>query len=169
MSKSATISEDRQRVNFDSVQPPNQKFAVLSFITPETSNMKDSTLYAIKVLGCFPTQQDACDFIKEEHAREGRIFNLYISSVGTWSPLDPSDDQIMHVDYADKKLNEIMNAYHDNEKLVKEQERMIKDQKMNLSVAEEGLPDKANKVSRRVPDDVKAKIEEIKKLYGEHK
>ena len=169
MSKSATISEDRQRVNFDSVQPLNQKFAVLSFITPETSNMKDSTLYAIKVLGCFPTQQDACEFIKEEHAREGRIFNLYISSVGTWSPFDPSDDQIMHVDYADKKLNEIMNAYHDNEKLVKEQERMIKDQKMNLSVAEEDLPNKTNKVSRKVPDDVKAKIEEIKKLYGEHK
>lgn len=167
MSKVANISEERNRVNYDSVQPPNQKFAVVSFITPATSNMEDSTLYAIKVLGCFPTQQEAIDFVKEEHAREGRIFNLYISSVGTWSPFDPSDDQIMHVDYADQKLNEIMNAYHDNEKLVKEQERLIKDQKMNLSTDEATPSDTPTRPSRKVPDDVKAKIEEIKKLYEE--
>ena len=100
---------------------PGQQYVCLSFLSPEKiEGYQDKPqLRGLKVRGVFKTRQKAENHCRTLRERDPH-FDIYVGEVGKWLPWDSSDhtdDQ----DYAEPELNNMMKAYHENQKKAKEE------------------------------------------------
>lgn len=98
----------------DTINPSNQKYVCVSFLTPEKED--GVTLSGIKFRGCFETYEDACAHAKKLQEVD-EYFNVYVGEVGKWLPFDPNPDSeyVKNSEYANEKLNNIMKKYQENQ------------------------------------------------------
>lgn len=98
----------------------NQKYVLLSFLSPEKIKDKESRVRALKIRGVFSCREDA-----EKHSRYLRDqidphFDIYVGEIGKWLPWDDGDST-EDEEYAEKELNDLMKAYREQRELSKKE------------------------------------------------
>lgn len=114
------ISKPEDRTDFLTIDPEmeHQRYFVFSYILSDTPEMP----MMFKCRGAFKTFEQA-----QEHSRhlqkQDKYYNIYIGEVGKWtSCLTPEglERNDIQKNYAEDKMNEIIQKYHETEKKNKE-------------------------------------------------
>lgn len=113
---------------------PGQLFACLSIVGPDCPQKTDK--FGIKIRGCFQTRDEAANHAKRLQT-EDATFDIYVVDMYQWLLIPPDRDHIEDVHYADKKLEELMQGYKENQKAAKREFEQRKREAME-PVAEEG-------------------------------
>jgi DNA repair exonuclease SbcCD ATPase subunit len=126
---------------------PNQNWVCLSFVAPESKNVKQCTLRGVKIRGVFNNREDA-----DKHALELRKkdpdFDIYVGEVGKWLPLDPTHEQVEDEHYQEKELNNLVAGYKKSREQSKQLYEQRKQEMMEKASLEE--EDKLTKVRNRL-------------------
>jgi hypothetical protein len=117
-------------------------------------------IHGIKIRGVFTNIQDANNYCLKIKKDEPNI-NIFVTSIGHWSPTDPFGENIAHKTYdgdvntlnPEIQLQTIMNGYNDN-----------KEQKDNFLNMEEQDKINSQKVEDELREKTRKKIAELKKL-----
>jgi hypothetical protein len=104
----------------DSINPSDQKFVCVSFLTNRKEDEKVTSLSAFKVRGCFSTYEEACAHAKQLQQVD-ELFHVFVGEVGKWLPFDPNPDSesVKNSEYANDQLNQMMKAYMENQEKAK--------------------------------------------------
>jgi hypothetical protein len=95
---------------------PGQLFACLSIVGPDCPQKTDK--FGIKIRGCFATRDEAASHAKRLQS-EDATFDIYVVDMYQWLLIPPDREHIEDVHYADKKLEELMQGYKENQKAAK--------------------------------------------------
>ena len=91
---------------------PGQLFSCLSIVGPDCPQKTDK--FGIKIRGCFSTRDEAASHAKRLQS-EDATFDIYVVDMYKWLLIPPDKDHIEDVHYADKKLEELMTGYKENQ------------------------------------------------------
>ena len=91
---------------------PGQLFACLSVVGPECPQKTDK--FGIKIRGCFATRDEAANHAKRLQ-KEDATFDIYVVDMYKWLLIPPDREKIEDTHYADEKLEELMQAYKENQ------------------------------------------------------
>lgn len=91
---------------------PGQLFSCLSIVGPDCPQKTDK--FGIKIRGCFSTREEAASHAKRLQS-EDATFDIYVVDMYKWLLIPPDRDHIEDVHYADKKLEELMTGYKENQ------------------------------------------------------
>jgi len=91
---------------------PGQVFACLSIIGPEAPQRNDK--FGIKIRGAFATRDEAAKHAKRLQ-KEDPTFDIYVVDMYKWLLIPPDPTKIEDVHYTNKKLEEIMTGYKENQ------------------------------------------------------
>lgn len=125
----------------------NQKFACISILTPK--NFKQDaenpiTMNTLKVRGCYETYEEAkkrADFLRNIDPN----INVYVGEVGKWLPFEDDPEKAKEHDYQNKRLNEMMKGYLENQEKAKEFHEQRKNEMIMKSLKENEAKDQRNK------------------------
>jgi DNA repair exonuclease SbcCD ATPase subunit len=96
----------------------NQKYVCISILTPK--NFKETTtMHTLKVRGSFDTYEEAAKRAEFLRNIDSNI-NVYVGEVGKWLPFDDDPEKAKDHDYQNKRLNEMMKGYLENQEKAKE-------------------------------------------------
>lgn len=114
----------------------NQKFVLLSFLSPERIEDVKSKVRALKVRGVFSTREEA-----EKHSKYLRDtvdphFDIYVGELGKWLPWDDGE-KTEDEEYAEKELNDLMKAYREQREFSKKEMLKRREQAKAGGVVEE--------------------------------
>jgi len=154
----------------------NQKWVCLSFLTPETVKMK-TDVRSVKVRGVYNSEDEAkkrCEEIRQFDID----FNVYIAPVGKWLAWCDDPDKATDFNYANKKLNNMMKSYYENQQKANDEfnqrkEKMIENNaEENKKIIEENKklaegntePELINEI---IDETVDEELENAEKLYQE--
>jgi hypothetical protein len=155
----------------DTMNPSNQKFICISFLTDQTNK---TTLSGIKVRGAFATYEDACAHAKKLQSAD-EYFNVFVGEMGKWLPFDPNPDSqtVKDSEYANEQLNTMMKSYMENQEKAKvyheqrKNELVRKNIMENLDTRHENLKEIKKKMKKaKTPQDQESlskSMEEIEK------
>lgn len=101
----ATLEQDYTTV-------PGQLYACLSVVGPDCPQKTDK--FGIKIRGCFSTQPEAAAHAKRLQ-KEDSTFDIYVVDMYKWLLIPPDREHIEDTHYADEKLEELMQAYKENQ------------------------------------------------------
>lgn len=103
---------------------PGQNFACLSIVGPDRPQRSDE--FGIKIRGCFATREEAANHAKRLQ-KEDATFDIYVVDMFQWLVIPPRTEEIQDTHYAEQKLEEMMQAYRENQaqarKLFEERKR----------------------------------------------
>lgn len=144
----------------DSINPSNQKYVCISFLTPEKEDK--ITLSGIKIRGCFEDYDEACKHAKKLQEVD-EYFNVYVGEVGKWLPFDPNPDSefVKDSEYANDKLNDIMKKYQENQ----EKSKLFHEHQKNEQIKKnlQSNIDQRNKSKKELEHELINADEEMKK------
>ena len=112
---------------------PGQKWACLSFLTPEL--IKNCDIRSVKVRGCYSTEAEAKNRCEELQRIDGK-HNVYVAPVGKWLPWCDDPEKASDFEYAEGELNKLMKAYKKNQESAKMLHEQRKSDLVNKSIAE---------------------------------
>jgi hypothetical protein len=96
----------------------NQKFVCISVLTPK--NFKETTtMHTLKVRGSYESYDEAkkrADFLRNIDPN----VNVYVGEVGKWLPFEDNPENAKDNDYQNKRLNNMMKGYLENQEKAKE-------------------------------------------------
>ena len=102
---------------------PNQKYVCISILTPKNFKQEEGkepiTISTMKVRGCYESVEEAkkrADFLRNIDPN----INVYVGEVGKWLPFDDDPEKAKDHDYQNKRLNEMMKGYTENQEKAKE-------------------------------------------------
>jgi hypothetical protein len=100
--------------------PPvnNQKFVCISVLTPKNFK-EETTMHTLKVRGSYDSYDDAkkrADFLRNIDPN----INVYVGEVGKWLPFEDNPENAKDHDYQNKRLNNMMKGYLENQEKAKE-------------------------------------------------
>jgi hypothetical protein len=136
--------------------PPvsNQKFVCISVLTPK--NFKEETnMHTLKVRGSYDTYEEAkkrADFLRNIDSN----INVYVGEVGKWLPFEDNPENAKDHDYQNKRLNNMMKGYLENQEKAKEFHEQRKNEMIMRS-----LKENEEKEKRRVARDERRKAGEV--------
>jgi hypothetical protein len=81
------------------------------------ANDFQTTIRGLKVRGVYSTTQEASVRAKKL-MRTDPVHNILVGEIGKWLPWDPSPNAIQEQEYAEEKLNQLMQNYKKNEETV---------------------------------------------------
>ena len=125
----------------------NQKFVCISILTPKNFKQdteKPVTMSTLKVRGCYETYEDAkkrADFLRNIDPN----INVYVGEVGKWLPFDDDPENAKEHDYQNKRLNEMMKGYLENQEKAKEFHEQRKNEMIMKTLKENEAKDQRNK------------------------
>jgi hypothetical protein len=92
---------------------PNQKFVLLSFLSPE--GIRNCKVRGLKVRGVFDDFESAKKYSETLRGTVESDFHIFIGEVGKWLPWDPEPSSSAEENYAEKELNNLMKAYKEHQ------------------------------------------------------
>jgi len=100
--------------------PPvnNQKFVCISVLTPKNFK-EETTMHTLKVRGSYDSYEEAkkrADFLRNIDSN----INVYVGEVGKWLPFEDNPENAKDHDYQNKRLNNMMKGYLENQEKAKE-------------------------------------------------
>ena len=141
---------------------PNQKFVCISILTPKNFKQDEGkdpiTISTMKVRGSYDTVEEAkkrADFLRNIDPN----INVYVGEVGKWLPFDDDPEKAKDHDYQNKRLNEMMKGYTENQEKAKEfheqrkNELIMKTHKENEAKAERNKARQARRDAGETVDD----------------
>lgn len=126
---------------------PNQKFVCISVLTPKNFKQEEGkpiTMSTMKVRGSYDTYEEAkkrADFLRNVDPN----INVYVGEVGKWLPFDDDPEHAKDHDYQNKRLNEMMKGYTENQEKAKEFHEQRKNEMIVKTLKENEEKDKRNK------------------------
>jgi len=147
---------------------PNQKYVCISVLTPKNFKQDEGkdpiTISTMKVRGCYDSVEEAkkrADFLRNIDPN----INVYVGEVGKWLPFDDDPEKAKDHDYQNKRLNEMMKGYLENQEKAKEfheqrkNEMIMKTHKENEAKAERNKARQARRdAGETVDDDAEEKV-----------
>lgn len=119
---------------FEDPSVNNQKFVCISVLTPK--NFKEETkMHTMKVRGSYDSYEEAkkrADFLRNIDPN----VNVYVGEVGKWLPFDDDPENAKDHDYQNKRLNEMMKGYLENQEKAKEFHEQRKNEMIMRSLKE---------------------------------
>jgi len=141
---------------------PNQKYVCISVLTPKNFKQEEGkepiTISTMKVRGCYDSVEEAkkrADFLRNIDPN----INVYVGEVGKWLPFDDDPEKAKDHDYQNKRLNEMMKGYLENQEKAKEfheqrkNELIMKTHKDNEAKAERNKARQARREAGETVDD----------------
>ena len=96
----------------DPIKIPKQNYALISVVSPSSSQQYVSC--ALKIRGVFSTEKEA-----QKHANTlmqlDSNFDVFLVEMNKWLPIPPDMDKIEDQVYQNKKLNELIQGYHEEQ------------------------------------------------------
>jgi hypothetical protein len=133
---------------FEDPQVSNQKFVCISILTPKNFKQEDGkkpvTMSTMKVRGSYETYEEAkkrADFLRNIDPN----VNVYVGEVGKWLPFDDDPEHAKDHDYQNKRLNEMMKGYLENQEKAKEFHEQRKNEMIMKTLKENEEKQKRNK------------------------
>ena len=131
--------------------PPinSQKYVCISVLTPK--NFKEqTTMHTLKVRGSYDSYEEAkkrADFLRNIDPN----VNVYVGEVGKWLPFEDDPEKAKDHDYQNKRLNEMMKGYLENQEKAKEFHEQRKNEMVMRSLKENEEKEKRrnNRIERR--------------------
>jgi hypothetical protein len=130
----------------DPIEITGQKFAVISFVAPESTRQKSKNV-AIKIRGVFPDEQSA-----EKHAKElwsvDNDFDIHVVDMYEWIVIPPPIDLLSAIPmkYNQDKLDKIMKGYYD------QMQRSKKDMEKRMNAAKREVRKKLKRKKEKEKD-----------------
>jgi len=119
---------------FEDPSVNNQKFVCISVLTPK--NFKEETkMHTMKVRGSYDSYEEAkkrADFLRNIDPN----VNVYVGEVGKWLPFDDDPENAKDHDYQNKRLNDMMKGYLENQEKAKEFHEQRKNEMIMRSLKE---------------------------------
>jgi predicted small secreted protein len=119
---------------FEDPSVNNQKFVCISVLTPK--NFKEETkMHTMKVRGSYESYEEAkkrADFLRNIDPN----VNVYVGEVGKWLPFDDDPENAKDHDYQNKRLNDMMKGYLENQEKAKEFHEQRKNEMILRSLKE---------------------------------
>jgi hypothetical protein len=133
---------------FEDPSVPNQKFVCISVLTPKNFKQEEGkppvTISTMKVRGSYDSYEDAkkrADFLRNVDPN----INVYVGEVGKWLPFDDDPEKAKDHDYQNKRLNEMMKGYLENQEKAKEFHEQRKNEMIMKTLKENEEKQKRNK------------------------
>jgi hypothetical protein len=133
---------------FEDPSVPNQKFVCISILTPKNFKQEEGkppvTMSTMKVRGSYDSYEEAkkrADFLRNIDSN----INVYVGEVGKWLPFDDDPEHAKDHDYQNKRLNEMMKGYAENQEKAKEFHEQRKNEMILKSIKENEEKEKRNK------------------------
>ena len=128
---------------FEDPSVPNQKYVCLSILTPK--NFKEqTTMHTLKIRGCYDTEEEARKRANYLRNIDPNI-DVLVGDVGKWLPFDNDPEKAKEHDYQNKRLNDMMKGYNDNQEKAKEFHEQRKNEMIMRSLKENEEKEKRRK------------------------
>ena len=101
----------------DPIKIPEQNFALISIVSPSTSQQCMTT--ALKIRGVFSNEKDANKHL-EKLMKLDNNFDVFLVEMNKWLQIPPEIDHIQDQVYQDKRLNQLIQGYHEEQLKSKE-------------------------------------------------
>ena len=130
--------------------PPvnNQKYVCISILTPKNFKQEEGkkpvTMHTMKVRGSYDTYEEAAkraDFLRNIDSN----INVYVGEVGKWLPFDDDPENAKDQNYQNKRLNEMMKGYLENQEKAKEFHEQRKNEMIMKTLKENEAKEARNK------------------------
>ena len=106
---------------------PGQIFACISLVGPDCPQKTDK--FGLKIRGCFATRDEASNHAKRLQ-KEDATFDIYVVDMYKWLLIPPDREKIEDTHYAEEKLEELMQAYKENQSQAR---RMFEQRKRDMA------------------------------------
>jgi len=106
---------------------PGQVFACISLVGPDCPQKTDK--FGLKIRGCFATRDEAANHAKRLQ-KEDATFDIYVVDMYKWLLIPPDREKIEDTHYAEDKLEELMQAYKENQSQAR---RMFEQRKRDMA------------------------------------
>ena len=132
----------------------SQKFVCISILTPKNfkqDSEKPVTISTLKVRGCYESYEDAkkrADYLRNIDPN----INVYVGEVGKWLPFDDDPENAKEHDYQNKRLNEMMKGYLENQEKAKEFHEQRKNEMIMKSIKENEAKEQRNNARQKRRD-----------------
>jgi len=133
---------------FEDPAVSNQKFVCISVLTPKNFKQEEGkppvTISTMKVRGSYDTYDEAkkrADFLRNVDPN----INVYVGEVGKWLPFDDDPEKAKDHEYQNKRLNEMMKGYMENQEKAKEFHEQRKNEMIMKTLKENEEKQKRNK------------------------
>lgn len=126
----------------DIVTVPGQAYALVSFVSPTSSQKSDTC--AMKIRGVFGTREEADAHVRKI-MRFDNAFDIFVAPMYKWVPVPPDPNAIPDQEYSDTFLNELMRGYKESQLAAKqhfaERKRIVMEEGLEAAMTpEERLP-----------------------------
>lgn len=126
------LKKNTSELTYDALSDKYNDFMSKNVANLETEFYKDNqfvtSMRAIKVRGSFESSEEAADYAKQLHKKDP-YFNIFVSPVGRWLPIDADPDRVQNAEYANEQLNSLMKKYKEN---IDAREEFYRENKKNL-------------------------------------
>ena len=126
------LKKNTSELVYDAMKEKYDDYMSRNIAHLETEFYKDNSfttsMRAIKVRGSFETSEEAADYAKQLHKKDP-YFNIFVSPVGRWLPIDADPDRVQNAEYANEQLNSLMKKYKEN---IDAREEFYRENKKNL-------------------------------------
>ena len=131
-------------LDVDSVTVPGQAFAVISIVSPSSSQKTSDGRLALKIRGCFSTQDEAAAHVRRL-MKADNTFDIWVCDMYKWLPLPPDPTSVGTQEYSEPFLNDMIREYRESQLQAKqhfeERKRMAMEQSIDAVLTdEERLP-----------------------------
>lgn len=141
----------KQTVDYltEDAEIPSQKYVVMSILTPSFLKSKEKNdLYGIKIRGSYSSYDEAQ--ARAKHLRSiDPAHNVFVGEVGKWLPFEDNPEKASDAEYAEKKLNNLMKSYMQNQAQAKEMYESRKNELMMNSLSTEMKEKKKKEKSKK--------------------
>jgi hypothetical protein len=160
---------NKKEIDFLTEDPqiPNQKFVLLSFLSPE--GIKNCKIRGLKVRGVFDDFETAKKYSEVLRNTCESDFHIFIGEVGKWLPWDPEPSSVGEENYAEKELNNLMKAYKEHQLKAKTMYEQRKQELMSDALQEQENKSKNKKNKLKSKSKLAEKENEIDKVENEVK
>ena len=101
----------------DSIQIPGQRYALISVVSPSSSQKNDTC--GVKIRGVFETVEEA-QMQAKTLSKTDPLFDVFLVEMYKWLPIPPNTDMIENQEYQDNVLNTIVKSHAEEQIKAKE-------------------------------------------------
>lgn len=101
----------------DHIQIPGQKYALISVVSPQSSQKNDHC--GVKIRGVFEDIESAKMHAKKLQTSDP-LFDVFLVELYKWLPIPPNSDLIENQEYQDSMLNNIVKGHAEEQIRAKE-------------------------------------------------
>jgi len=101
----------------DVITVPSQKYALVSFVSPQSSQKHD--ICGMKIRGVFETREEG-EFHVKRIQKLDSTFDIYLVDMYKWLLIPPDNSQIENNEYQEEMLSKIVKGHQEQQLLAKQ-------------------------------------------------